>query len=131
MPSYPTFDNTEFSWDIKNLEILRTEASENNVVSLVDWVYTGNCAVDYELVYGEGLKPRIASASLSGNTTLGPPNPESFIPLNDLQKANVVSWLELSMNVASMQANIKSQIMAIVVPPIPSTYNVTPSWGND
>ena len=125
----PDLNNPKFTWDIINLEILKQEASENNVVKLVDWVYTGNCYTNTQLTL-EGMIRVYTTASISGNTTLGPPNPESFIPLNDLQKANVVSWLEATLDIPSMQANIVSQIKSIVLPPVSPTYNVTPSWGD-
>jgi hypothetical protein len=127
----PNFNNTTYKWDIINLEVIKHEASENNVIKQVDWTYIGSCITGAQLVDGEGLVNVVTTASLSGNTTLGPPNPETFIQFSDIQKANVVTWLEASMNVEPMQANIKSQIMSIVLPPIPPTFNVTPSWGND
>lgn len=106
----------QFSWVISQMDCYPTDESLNDVVFCVHYRYQGT-EVDGDKTY---------FAEVYGTVNLSAPDPEHFTPYNELTKAQVEGWLEDSLNVPSLQANITTQIQNQKTPPV-----VTPPlpWG--
>ena len=56
------------------------------------------------------------NASMIGVQSVGEPNPDNFVPFDQLTEEQVVSWIAASMDVEQMQANLDKQIEDLVAP---------------
>jgi hypothetical protein len=59
-----------------------------------------------------------------GASSVGQPNPESFIPYEDITEAEIVSWLEATLPIEAMQAGLEAKIEEQInpkelTPPLP------------
>lgn len=67
-----------------------------------------------------------------GASSVGQPNPESFIPYEDITEAEIVSWLEAILPIEAMQAGLEAKIEEQInptelTPPLPWTSTPTES----
>ena len=58
------------------------------------------------------------NASTIGVQSVGEPNPDNFVPFDQLTEEQVVSWITASMDVEQMQANLDKQIEDLVAPKV-------------
>jgi len=99
-----------YTWVISQMDCYPTEQSLTDVVFCVHYRYQGT-EVDGDKTY---------FAEVYGTVNLSNPDPEHFTPYADLTKAQVEGWLESSLNVESLQANIATQIQNQKTPPVVS-----------
>jgi hypothetical protein len=86
----------EYNWIISAMEVKLSEGEMKDVVTLVHWRRT---ATDGEF-----------SADTYGTCSVGNPAPEEFVSYEDLTKEEVESWLEASLDVAEIDANLDAQV---------------------
>ena len=58
------------------------------------------------------------NVSIIGVQSVGEPNPDNFVPFDQLTEEQVVSWITASMDVEQMQANLDKQIEDLVAPKV-------------
>lgn len=58
------------------------------------------------------------TTSSIGVNSIGSPNPDNFIPFDQLTEEQVVEWVKASMDVEQMQANLDKQIEDLVAPKV-------------
>lgn len=99
----------EYKWTISAMDCAISEDGLNNVVKTVHWRYK---AIDGEF-----------EAESYGATQVGEPNPESFTDYDNLTEADVVAWLEESIDVEAMHGSLANQIdllknpVSVILPP--------------
>ena len=86
----------EYNWIVNAMEVKLSEGEMKDVVTLIHWTRT---ATDGEF-----------SAESYGTCSVGNPTPEEFVSYEDLTKEEVESWLEGSLDVAQIDANLLSQV---------------------
>lgn len=86
----------EYNWIVNAMEVKLSEGEMKDVVTHVHW---RRIATDGEL-----------SAERYGCSSVGSPTPEEFVSYEDLTKEEVESWLEASLDVAEIDANLDAQI---------------------
>jgi len=86
----------EYNWIVNAMEVKLSEGEMKDVVTMVHWTRT---AIDGEF-----------SADTYGACSVGNPTPEAFVSYEDLTKEEVESWLEASLDVAEIDANLLSQV---------------------
>lgn len=69
-----------FEWIIVNTEVTVQNYSLSDIVMLVNWRYQGS----------DGTR----TSSVYGATVLGPPDPNNFVPFDQLSTAQVIAWVE-------------------------------------
>ena len=94
-----------YTWIFSQFDTRPSYDGLTDVVSVVHWRYTG--------VDDTGV-----SASNYGTTSMPDPNPAEFVPYADITEEMTEQWMESSMDVPALQANIASQIEYIKNPPI-------------
>tara|TARA_R110000787_G_scaffold84109_1_gene180551 strand:- start:416 stop:772 length:357 start_codon:yes stop_codon:yes gene_type:complete len=101
-----------YDWNCRTVDARPLENGETNVVYDVHWIVIGTS----DEVDAEG---NAYLATVIGVQNL-PWNPEgTFIPFEDLTNEMVVEWTQAAMGeeqVASIEANIQSQINALITP---------------
>lgn len=103
-----------YTWGFPVLGVVFNEDSLQNVIQTVNWTYTAT-----EDTY---------IASCYGSLTLGPPNPASFTPYDQVTEDMVISWTEEALGaeqVAAMQQSLAGQIEA---QKNPTSGNLPPPW---
>ena len=101
-----------YNWKINALDAKIQEGDNSNVIYAVHWSYT---ASDES---GDHTASSIGSLGVTYD-------PDNFIPYADLEKDDVVSWLEAGLDVASMQENLDKQI-ELEINPVNETLK--PDW---
>ena len=86
-----------YQWEIMNLHLTRESGSLNNIVNAVSWVY-------------RGINENHIEGFVSGKQELTSPNAEDFISYNELTRDNIISWLEINIDVNPLKSSIESQI---------------------
>lgn len=105
---------TVYTWSFPQLDVVPSEDGLTDVVQTIHWRLTG---VDGQY-----------SAGVYGTVTVGPPNPQSFIPYAQLTEAEVQQWTVDTLGqeqVDLMMANIQTQIDNQINPPI---VPMNPPW---
>ena len=100
---------TSFSWNIKNMEVRKSEGNLSDVVIVVYWDRDGSRTVS----------GKTYSASSAGVTIVGPPDPYSFTPFDQLTEQQVVGWVESSLGqeqLAVIDARIDKEIAGQAAP---------------
>jgi hypothetical protein len=92
-----------YTWTFPAFDCIIDEDGLQTVVTTVHWILTGT------------NKDNI-SATLYGSQTVGQPNPEAFTPFPDISEEQVIGWMESSMDVDALEANIAIQIDLIKHP---------------
>jgi hypothetical protein len=101
-----------YNWKINALDAKIQEGDNSNVIYTVHWSYTAS---------DESGDHTASSIGTLGVTY----DPDNFIPYADLEKDDVVSWLEAGLDVASMQENLDKQI-ELEINPVNETLK--PDW---
>ena len=99
-----------YEWQINALDAKIKEDEHDNVIYNVHWGYNANKG-DY-------------NANMTG--TYGVVyNKDNFIKYDELQKSDVIEWLEAGLDVDSMQTNLSGQIDVLENP---TDIVLRPSW---
>ena len=86
-----------YNWKIVALDAKIQEGDNSNVIYTVHWRYT---ATDES---GDHTASSIGTLGVTYD-------PDNFIPYADLEKDDVVVWLEAGLDVEAMQENLDNQI---------------------
>ncbi len=86
-----------YEWTIAALDCAVALDGLTNVVQTVHWRYRGTNAAG-------------TTAESYGSHAVDTPNPDAFIAYPALDLATVAGWLEATLDIAAMQANIALQI---------------------
>jgi hypothetical protein len=92
-----------YKWDFPAFDCRVDEDGMQYVVTTVHWIYTG--------VNEDGI-----TANLYGAESVPTPTPDAFTPYPDLSEDQVIGWMEETMDVTELQANINAQIELIINP---------------
>lgn len=90
----------QFNWIISAMDCKVSEGTMTNVVHTVHWRYNATEKKDEKIYFAE----------MYGACPVGEPTPEDFTDYESLTKKQVVSWLEATLDVKSMQENLTKQI---------------------
>ena len=92
-----------YTWFFSAFDCRVSEDGLTDVVTTVHWRYNGTNE--------DGI-----TAGTYGAQAVGEPNPDAFTPYPDLSEDQVIGWMESTIDVAAMQANIAQQIELIINP---------------
>ena len=92
-----------YKWDFPAFDCRVDEEGMQDVVTTVHWRYNGTNE--------NGI-----AAEVYGAQSVGTPTPDAFTPYPQLSEAQVIGWMEDTMDVPAMQLNIAEQIELIVNP---------------
>ena len=121
---------TTYNWNCKTVDAYPQDGEYVDLVYNVHWIVTG---------ISDELDPQgvAYNATSIGTQTLDVSDVTDFIPFEDLTNEQVVAWTKGAMGeeqVASIEANIQSQIDALITPttvtltigePVPPTEEET------
>lgn len=107
-----------YSWVISQLECKAQEGDLTDVVYIIHWRRNAT-EIDGDKTY---------TAEVYSTATMGNPDPAHFTPYNELTLEQVCGWLNSSLNVEAIDANLATQIAnqknpPIVTPPLPWNQN--------
>lgn len=91
---------TVFEWVISQLNCAVESEGLPNVINVIHWRYNAT-QVDGEKTY---------FADTYGASSVGQPNPQNFVPYEDVTEAEVISWLEAILPIEDMQASLEANI---------------------
>ena len=94
---------TTFNWTISAVERAINLDGLQDVIQTVHWRY-------------RGIDENGVTAETYGAVAVGQPNPQDFTPFDDVTASDVEGWLEVLLDVPSMQANLEAQIALIITP---------------
>jgi hypothetical protein len=94
---------TTFNWTISAVERAVSLDGLQDVIQTVHWRY-------------RGTDENGVTAETYGATAVGQPNPQDFTPFDEVTASDVEGWLEVLLDVTSMQANLEAQIALIITP---------------
>jgi len=92
-----------FNWTISAVERAINLDGLQDVIQTVHWRY-------------RGTDENGVTAETYGATAVGQPNPQDFTPFDDVTASDVEGWLEVLLDVPSMQANLQAQIALLITP---------------
>ncbi len=101
---------TEFKWVIAALNCAVESEGLPNVINAIHWRYNATKV--------EGDKTYFVDTY--GVSGVGQPNPQNFVPYEDVTEAEVISWLEEILPVEDMQASLEANI-ALQINPVEVT----------
>lgn len=93
-----------YTWKINAVDCYTSKDGLENVAYNVHWT----------LIATDGEH----TTSSIGVNSIGSPNPDNFVPFDQLTEEQVVSWITASMDVEQMQANLDKQIEDLVAPKV-------------
>jgi hypothetical protein len=102
-------------WIISAMDCKVQEDNLENVVTTVHWRLKGS----------QESNGKLYTAERYGATTMGQPSPESFTPFDQLTEEQVVGWLEATLDVEQMTAQLQADINLQITP---VTVTLTPAW---
>lgn len=91
---------TTFNWTISAVERAISLDGLQDVIQTVHWRY-------------RGTDENGVTAETYGAVTVGQPNPQDFTPFDEVTTSDVEAWLEVLLDVPTMQANLEVQIALI------------------
>jgi len=91
---------TQFSWVISQLNCAIESEGLSNVINVIHWRYNAKQV--------DGGKTWFAETY--GATSVAQPNPQNFVPYEDVTEAEVIGWLEEVLPVEAMQASLEANI---------------------
>jgi len=94
---------TTFNWTISAVERAISLDGLQDVIQTVHWRY-------------RGTDENGVTAETYGAVTVGEPNPQDFTPFDDVTASDVEGWLEVLLDVPSIQANLEAQIALLITP---------------
>ena len=92
-----------YNWIISALDCKVKEENLNDVVYTVHWRYTAQ-------------NENEINAEMYGAQAIGAPSEDEFTPFDEITKEQVIGWLETSLDVTAMQAQLATQIDLLVNP---------------
>jgi len=92
-----------YKWTFPAFDCRVDEGGMQDVVTTVHWTYNGTNE--------DGI-----TAGMYGTQAVGTPTPDAFTPYPDFSEEQVIGWMEETMDVPAMQANIAAQIELIINP---------------
>jgi hypothetical protein len=101
---------TQFSWTISQLNCAVESDGLPNVINVIHW--------RYQATQVDGDKTWFAETY--GASSVAQPNPQNFVPYEDVTEAEVISWLEEILPVEAMQASLEANI-ALQINPVEIT----------
>jgi hypothetical protein len=96
--------STTFTWNLDSMEVAPQEGDLTDVVKIIHWY----------LLASDGVN----SVSESSMVRFGEPDPDNFIPFNDLTKEEVLAWLEATINVDVIKASLEQRLATLALPPL-------------
>jgi hypothetical protein len=91
---------TTFLWVISQLNCAVESEGLPNVINLIHWRYNAT-QVDGDITW---------FADTYGASSVAQPNPQNFIPYEDVTEAEVIGWLEEILPVDDMKASLEANI---------------------
>lgn len=92
---------TQFTWLINQLNCLVSSEGLQDVINVIHYSYV---ATDTDETGKQWV------ASLYGTSNVEQPNPQNFIPYPDVTEAQVITWLEETLSVPDLQANLLANL---------------------
>jgi hypothetical protein len=111
---------TTYTWIIEQMQCKQQEGELTDVVIKVNWVRKASATKD-------GIE---YSVTIPGIQDFTQPDPENFIPYDQLTYEQVCGWLEESMNMTMIDTPLYNQLNLIVNPPLivlPLPWEPTPT----
>jgi len=93
-----------YKWVINAVDCYTTKDGLEKVAYNVHW--------SYFLTEGEH------SVSMIGVQSVGSPDPDNFLPFEQLTEEIVVGWIEAAMDVEKMQENLRNQLADKITPKV-------------
>lgn len=93
-----------YTWNFPQFDVAKSEDGLTDVVKTIHWRYE---AVDGDYIAGA-----------YGSVGLGAPNPQDFIPYDQITEQWAIDAVSASVDVPAMQLNLAGQIEAQINPPI-------------
>jgi hypothetical protein len=97
---------TNFLWVISQLNCAVESEGLPNVINVIHWRYNAT-QVDGDKTW---------FAETYGASSVAQPNPQNFVPYEDVTEAEVISWLEEILPVDAMQASLEANIALQITP---------------
>lgn len=97
---------TTYSWVIAALNCAVESEGLPNVINQIHYRYQAT-QVDGEKIW---------FAETYSVASVGQPNPQNFVPYEDVTEAEVISWLEAVLPVEAMQASLEANIALQINP---------------
>jgi hypothetical protein len=97
---------TEFKFVISALNCAVELDGLPNVINQIHWRYQA------EQVDGD----KVWFAETYGVSSVGQPNPQNFVPYEDIIEAEVISWLEQILPMETMQDSLQANIALQITP---------------
>jgi hypothetical protein len=97
---------TLFSWTISELNCAVESEGLPDVINVIHWRYNAT-QVDGDKTW---------FAETYGASSVAQPNPQNFVPYEDVTEAEVISWLEEILPVDAMQASLEANIALQITP---------------
>jgi len=97
---------TNFQFVISQLNCAVESEGLPNVINVIHW--------RYQATQVDGDKTWFAETY--GASSVGQPNPQNFVPYEDVTEAEVVSWLEEILPMEAMQASLEANIALQITP---------------
>jgi hypothetical protein len=91
---------TNFQWVISQLNCAVESEGLPNVINMIHWRYNATQA--------DGDKTWFAETY--GATSVAQPNPQNFVPYEDVTEDEVIGWLEAVLPVEAMQSSLEANI---------------------
>jgi len=101
---------TNFQWVIAQLNCVVESEGLPNVINVIHWRYNAT-KVDGDKTY---------FADIYGSSSVSQPNPQNFIPYEDVTEEEVISWLEKILPVEDMKLGLEANI-ALQINPVEVT----------
>lgn len=105
---------TNFSWSIAALNCAAEKDGLPKVIHTIHWRYNATKVVEDKTYFVDTY----------GAQGVGQPNPENFIPYENITEAEIISWLESTLPIEAMQAGLEAKIEEQInptelTPPLP------------
>ena len=97
---------TEFKFVISQLNCAVESEGLPDVIQIIHW--------RYQATQLDGDKTWFAETY--DTASVGQPNPQNFVPYEDVTEAEVISWLEAVLPVDAMQASLEANIALQITP---------------
>jgi hypothetical protein len=97
---------TNFSWVISQLNCAVESEGLPDVINMIHWRYNATQEHDGKVYF----------ADVYGASSVAQPNPQNFIPYEDVTEAEVINWLEEVLPVDAMQASLEANIALQITP---------------
>jgi hypothetical protein len=116
---------TNFQWIISQLNCAVELEGLPNVINVIHWRYNATKV--------EGDKTYFAETY--GASNVSQPNPQTFIPYEDVTEQEIINWLEQILPIQAMQSSLEANIALQINPvevtlPLPWAPVVITSDGN-